>query len=108
MAGMPVLAKLVRPAALLIAAAVGLTLGACGHSEYRIDKVCKRYCDRAVDCNDNTDWDDCYDSCADSAHECSSDDDVEAGLDILEDECIPGSCNDLPACTLEAWVECSF
>jgi hypothetical protein len=101
-------AKLVRPAALLLAAALGFGLGACAHSEYRIDKVCKRYCDRAVDCNDNTDWDDCYDSCVDTAHECDSDDDLEAALDILDDECTPGACNDLLGCSLDAWVECAL
>lgn len=108
MRSMTRLAKLVRPAALLLAAAIGLTVGACGHSEYRIDKVCKRYCDRALDCNDNTDWGDCYDNCVDTAHECDSDEDVEDALDILEDECTPGACNELPACTLDAWIECAL
>jgi hypothetical protein len=107
MPGMTRLAKLIRPAALLFAAAVGLTLGACGHSQYRIDKVCKRYCDRARDCNDNTNWDDCYESCVDTAEECDSDNDIEAALDILED-CTAGSCNQIGACTIDAWIECAL
>ena len=101
------LAKLIRPAALLIAATIGLTLGACGHSDYRIDKVCKRYCDRARDRNDNTNWYDCYESCVDTAEECDSDKDIEAALDILED-CTAGACNQIAACTIDAWIECTL
>ncbi|MFO7563645.1 MAG: hypothetical protein R6X02_13440 [Enhygromyxa sp.] len=101
-------AEFLRPAALLIAAVVGLTLGACGHSDYRIDKVCKRYCDRVLDCNDNADWNDCYEGCVDTAHDCDSDKDVESALDILEDECTPGACNKLGGCSIEAWLECKL
>jgi hypothetical protein len=99
------LAKFIRLAAFPIAATIGLTLGACGHSNYRIDKVCKRYCDRARDCNSNTDWGDCYEACVDQFDECDSDKDVESALDILDD-CRRGSCNELAACTLDAWLEC--
>ena len=92
----------------LIAGLIGLIAGACGpHSEYRIEKVCKRYCARAVDCNDNIVFDDCVSDCIDTAHECDSESDVENALDIL-DTCPEESCNDVGACVLDAWVECAF
>jgi hypothetical protein len=97
-----------RPICVVLAAAFGFALGACGPaSEYRMKKVCKRYCDRAVDCNDNVDWDDCVDDCIDEAMGCDSDNDVEAALDILND-CSAGACNDFGGCTIDAWVECNI
>jgi hypothetical protein len=92
---------------LLLAATIGFTLGACAHSEHRIKKVCAHFCDRAYDCDDNTNRDKCFDDCVDSAHECSSDDDVEAALDILDD-CVADSCNQVAGCTIDAWLECNF
>lgn len=98
--------KLAQLGSLLFAATIGITLGACGpHSDYRISKVCKRVCARAVDCNDNTDFDDCVDTCIDQAMDCNSDSDVEASLDIL-DECTNESCNNITACSVDAWLEC--
>jgi hypothetical protein len=100
--------KLARITSLLLAGCFGVTLGACGpHSEYRINKVCKRYCQRVFDCNDNTDYEDCVDTCIDDANGCESDSDVEVALDILDD-CAAESCNDVGACTLEAWLECNL
>lgn len=100
--------QFVRLACVALAAAFGFTLGACGpSSEYRMNKVCKRFCDRAVDCNDNTDFDDCVDDCVNQAMDCDSDNDVEATLDILND-CAAESCNDVGACAIDAWVECNF
>ncbi len=100
--------KSVQIASLLLAGMFGITLGACGpHSEYRINKVCKRYCQRAVDCNDNTNYDDCLDDCVTEANGCESEADVEAALDILED-CVADSCNEVGPCVLEAWVECKL
>ena len=98
--------KIVRSFGVVAAAAIGFMLGACGPaSEHRMNKVCKRYCDRAVDCNDNIDWDDCVDDCVNQAMDCDSDNDVEAALDIL-DECAGESCNNVGACTTDAWIEC--
>jgi hypothetical protein len=95
-------------ASLLLAAVFGVTLGACGpHSQHRINKVCKRYCLRAVDCNDNTNFDDCFDDCVNEANGCESDNDVEAALDILVD-CEGSSCNEVGGCTVEAWLECNL
>jgi hypothetical protein len=100
--------KFVQLASLLLAAVFGVTLGACGpHSEYRINKVCKRYCQRSVDCNDATNYDDCIDNCVTEANGCESESDVEAALDILDD-CVADSCNQVLGCTLEAWVECAL
>jgi hypothetical protein len=94
------------PASFLTALLIGLVAGACGpHSDYRIEKVCKDYCAREVDCNDNIDFDDCVDTCIDSASDCDSDSDIENSLDILE-TCPEESCNDVPGCATEAWVEC--
>jgi hypothetical protein len=100
--------KFAQLASLLLAAVFGVTLGACGpHSEYRINKVCKRYCERAFDCNDNTDYDDCLDDCVTEANGCESEQDVEAALDILQD-CEASSCNQVGTCTVEAWLECNL
>jgi hypothetical protein len=100
--------ELGRPASFLIAALIGLVAGACGpHSEYRIEKVCKKYCARAVDCNDNVDFDDCVSDCIETADGCDSDSDIEQSLDILE-TCPEESCNDVPGCAAEAWFECAF
>ena len=93
---------------LLLAACFGITLGACGpHSQHRINKVCKRYCERVLDCNDNTDFEDCIDTCIDDANSCESDGDIEDALDIL-DECSAEACNDVVGCTVEAWLECNL
>ncbi|NJK32985.1 MAG: ferrous iron transporter B [Deltaproteobacteria bacterium] len=94
------------PIALLSAALFGLTLGACGPtSDYRIERTCEDYCDRLVDCNDDTDYDDCVEACLDNAGECDSESDLEQALDKL-DECTSESCNDVGGCTVDAWVEC--
>jgi hypothetical protein len=96
------------PASFLTALLIGLVAGACGpHSDYRIEKVCKDYCARAVDCNDNVEFDDCVDDCINTANDCDSDQDIENGLDILE-TCAEESCNDVGACVIEAWVECAL
>ncbi len=101
-------AKLVRPASLLVAALVGMVLGACGpHSEYRIEKTCKKYCARAVDCNDNISFDTCVNDCVDTANDCNSDSDIEQALDILE-TCADEACNDVAACVADSWIECAF
>jgi hypothetical protein len=100
--------KSVQIASLLIAGMFGVTLGACGpHSQHRINKVCKRYCQRAFDCNDNTNYDECLDDCVTEANDCESESDVEAALDILED-CVADSCNQVATCTAESWLECNL
>jgi hypothetical protein len=100
--------KFAQIVSLLLAGVFGATLGACGpHSEARINKVCKRYCVRAVDCNDAVVYDNCLDDCVDQANNCESDDDVAAALDILQD-CEAGSCNQVGTCTVEAWIECTL
>lgn len=101
------LSKLAPSLALTFAATLGVVLGACGHSDYRIDKVCEKYCDRIYDCNDNTDYMDCVDNCVEQANECDSDNDVEQALDTLE-MCAEDSCNDVIACSIDAWAECVF
>lgn len=100
--------KLVRPASFLIAALIGVFVGACGpHSDYRIEKVCKKHCSRSVDCNSNVDFDDCVSDCMDLADECDSENDVEQSLDILE-TCPDMACNEVPGCAVEAWFECAI
>lgn len=100
--------ELDRTASFLIAALIGLVAGACGpHSEYRIEKVCKKYCARVVDCNDNIEFGDCVSDCLDAADDCSSDSDIEQSLDILA-TCDEQACNDVPGCATEAWLECTF
>jgi len=101
-------ANFARPASAVLAAALGFALGACGPaSESRMNKVCKRFCERQFDCNDGTDVDDCIDGCVDEAMSCDSDDDVADALDIL-DECSTQSCNEVPGCLAEAWLECKL
>ncbi|MFV8751153.1 hypothetical protein ACNOYE_11465 [Nannocystaceae bacterium ST9] len=100
--------ELGHPASFLIAALIGLVAGACGpHSEYRIEKVCKKHCARVVDCNDTIEFDDCVSDCIDISDDCDSDADIEQALDILE-TCPEEACNDVPGCATEAWVECTF
>lgn len=94
------------PVALLFAALFGLTAGACGPtSDYRIENTCEDFCKRVVDCDDNNDYDDCVESCLENSEECDSESDLEQALDKL-DECSSESCNDVVACTVDAWVEC--
>lgn len=100
-------AKLARPASILLAATLGFALGACAHSQFRIEKVCNKFCKRVVDCNDNANLDTCFDDCVEQANNCDSDTDVEAALDILAD-CADESCNQVGACALESWVECAL
>ncbi len=109
---MPTLRKFVRSAslrlaALPLAAILGVVLGACAHGQSRINRVCDNYCQRLLDCNDNADYDDCFDACLESADDCDTDDDTANALDILE-ECTADSCNQVIGCTVEAWLECAL
>ena len=45
---MKTFAKFARPASILLAATLGFTLGACAHSQFRIEKVCNKFCKRVV------------------------------------------------------------
>ena len=69
---------------ILLAAAFGFTLGACAHSQFRMDKVCEDYCQHIVDCNDNTNFNTCVNDCLDNVNGCDSDEDTEATLDEVE------------------------
>jgi hypothetical protein len=99
--------KLARPAAFLVAALIGLTAGACKTSELRIETVCKRHCERVVDCNDNLDYDNCVSDCVDTSNDCASETDVEFALDKL-DLCPDRACNEVLGCSAEAWIECKL
>ncbi|MCA9685818.1 MAG: hypothetical protein KC457_26820 [Myxococcales bacterium] len=96
-----------RLASLALAAGLGVIVGACAHSDFRIEKVCKDYCARLVDCNDNTDFDDCVDNCVDTASDCDTDKDVEQALDTLE-QCASEACNNVFGCSVDAWLECAI
>lgn len=105
---MTMFTKYARPASLLLAAGLGLGLGACSdHGEYRINNVCNRFCDRVVDCNDTVVFENCVDDCVDEAGSCQSDDDIAAALDIL-DECSSDACNRVSGCLVEAIIECNL
>jgi hypothetical protein len=99
--------KLIHPIAFLMAALIGLTVGACGkHSEMRVDRVCMKHCHSMKDCAD-TDYDTCVNNCVETANACASDSDVEMALDKLE-ECHKQKCSEILACGIEAWVECKI
>jgi hypothetical protein len=91
---------------LLVAASVGLGLGACKSSDFRAERVCKRHCSYLEDCN-NTDYDNCVNTCIETAAECDSDADVEMALDKL-DQCRQEACNEIPGCEIDAWLECKL
>lgn len=100
--------KLVHPASFLVAALIGLTVGACaGDSELRVETVCKRHCNRAVDCNGIVEYDNCVSNCVETSDDCDSDADVEMALDKL-DTCPDKVCSEVLGCATEAWVECTF
>jgi len=90
-----------------MAAMIGLAVGACTSSDSRIDRVCSRHCEKLTDCNDNADYDNCMNTCVETAHECDSDSDVEMALDTLH-ECRDQECNDLLGCEADAWIECKI
>lgn len=101
-------ATFIRPLCVVLAAAFGFALGACGPaSEARMNNVCKDYCNRLVDCNDNTNFDNCVDDCVEQAMGCDTDDDTADALDILN-ACAEDSCNNVAACSLDAWLECNL
>jgi hypothetical protein len=98
--------KIIRPASLLLAALIGLSAAACQESEMRIERVCKRHCSAMEDCNNN-DYDNCVNTCVETANECDSDSDREMALDKL-DECQKEECGNVLACGVDAWVECKL
>jgi hypothetical protein len=98
--------KIIRPASLLIAALIGLSAAACQESEMRIERVCKRHCSAMEDCNNN-DYDNCMNTCVETANECDSDSDRDMALDKL-DECQKEECGNVLACGVDAWVECKL
>lgn len=98
--------KLVHPVAAIVAALIGLSAGACKESDVRIDRVCKRHCEKMKDCN-NTDYDTCLNNCVETAHECDTDSDVDMALDKL-DECRNSECSEVLGCGIDAWFECKL
>ena len=85
---------------------VGVVAGACSPTgDLRVANTCEDYCNRAIDCNDNLDYEDCVRDCQDSVDDCDNDADAEEALDQL-DSCVTVSCNDFAGCTVEAYVEC--
>jgi hypothetical protein len=99
--------KLTHPVSFLLAALIGLGVGACKQSELRIETVCKRQCSRVADCSDVIDYDECVSDCVDKSDECDSDKDTEQALDKLE-QCPDKACGQVLGCAAEAWVECTF
>jgi hypothetical protein len=101
---------IVRPASFLLAALLGLSVGACNEGEndgeLRINRVCKRHCSALEECT-NKDYDTCVSSCVETANECDSDSDVDMSLDKL-DACQEKECVDIAACSVDAWFECKL
>jgi len=89
-----------------MAAMIGLSVGACKSSEMRAERICKRHCSMLEDCN-NTDYDNCVNTCVETSQECDSDADVEMALDKL-DQCRNEQCGEVLGCEADAWIECKL
>jgi hypothetical protein len=98
--------KVVHPVSFMLAALLGITAGACKEGEVRTERVCERHCQAMEDCN-NADYDDCLNTCIETASECDSDSDRKMALDKL-DECRNEQCGDLVGCGVDAWFECKL
>lgn len=92
-----------------VATLVGMAVGACereGTGDARIALTCADYCQKAADCDDEVDVDECKDDCKDAMEDCM-DDEQEEALDDL-DACAEDSCDDFLGCTIGAGLECTF
>ncbi|MBC8067494.1 MAG: hypothetical protein IAG13_04100, partial [Deltaproteobacteria bacterium] len=77
-----------------------------GTGDLRIRATCNDYCDKAKECDDNVDEDDCQSRCESDMEDCQSDEQEEA-LDDLDD-CAQDSCNEFLGCTIGAGLQCTF
>jgi hypothetical protein len=98
--------KAVYSLSFLLAASLGLGLGACQETEMRADRVCKRHCSQVEDCK-SSDYDTCVDNCIEAFGECDSEVDGDMALDRLA-ECRNEECSDVLACEADAWFECKI
>tara|TARA_Y100000588_G_scaffold315024_1_gene342909 strand:- start:58 stop:330 length:273 start_codon:yes stop_codon:yes gene_type:complete len=81
-----------------------VALSAC--TEARIGSVCREACQRAEVCDDETNVDQCRESCEDEVSQCNADS-LDATLDDL-DRCGDESCDDFTGCVVGAYLECNF
>ncbi len=97
----------IRRRSLLLAACLGLSLGACQEdAEDRIVDTCRSYCERSVECNPTTiDLDVCTGYCESVLRECPSGDRQERAIDGY-DACASEACGALLDCSFEAEQEC--
>ncbi len=104
------LSSLLRPLALVLGGFAALITGACNDSDDdlplfgRLD--CQNYCERAKDCNDNTNVDNCVDNCIENMGDCQADEQQDA-LDQLN-MCSDVACNDFTGCSIDAGLTCYF
>jgi len=104
------LALCLRPLVFVLCGAGAMLAGACNEPGDdlppfgRLD--CENYCDRAKDCNDNTDVDKCVDKCVKNMGNCQADEQQDA-LDQL-DACHDVACNDFAGCAINAGLTCYF
>lgn len=85
---------------------VGAGLGCTGTGPIRIDATCQDYCEKAHECSDDVDVDDCVSDCKDQIGDCMADEQEQA-LDDL-DGCAGDSCNEFLGCTIGAGLTCTF
>jgi hypothetical protein len=94
-------------AGLVFGMGVGLSF-ACGNGtgDLRVKITCESYCERAHECNDDVDENECVDDCRDTIDDCMADE-AEQTLDDL-DSCSAEECDEFGGCTIGAGLQCAF
>jgi len=102
-----------RRVLLVLAAGVGLTLGACSDADddgldvdFGAEASCEDYCAKAKTCDDDRDEQECINNCVDSLDDCMADERDQA-IDQV-DMCAAESCDDIVGCTIDAGAQCYF
>jgi hypothetical protein len=97
---------------LLLGGSLGLVAGACRDDDEQgvinpeVEQDCLGYCDRAVECNDDKDEQECIDKCIERMNNCQADEQSQA-LAQLE-VCANESCDDFLGCTIDVGTTCYF
>lgn len=97
---------------LALAGLTGIMFGACRDDDgddgvdFFAEQDCRDYCERAVECDDDRNEEDCVESCIDRMGSCQADE-QEAALEQLQD-CADESCDDFLACTIDVGATCYF
>ena len=77
-----------------------------GTGDVRTAATCRDYCDKAKECDDDLDEEDCRNRCESDMDDCQADE-QESALDDL-DECAEDSCDEFLGCTIGAGLQCTF